>query len=40
MGIVGTAWKSGLDHVPKVVREPIRGFYDLMRQNSPSMLIL
>jgi hypothetical protein len=29
-----------LGHVPKVFREPIRGFYDLLRQKTPSLLIL
>jgi hypothetical protein len=29
-----------LDHVPKVFREPLRGFHDVLRQKPLSLLIL
>jgi hypothetical protein len=29
-----------LDHVPKVLKEPIRGFHDLLRQKPFSLLVL
>jgi hypothetical protein len=47
-GVVHKAWLKDtgpqclvyLGHVPKVLREPIRGFHDLLRQKPRSLLIL
>jgi hypothetical protein len=36
----GLCRQLDLGHVPKVYREPIKGFHDLLRQKPPSLLML
>jgi hypothetical protein len=36
----GLHHQVGLGHVPKVYRQPIRGFHALLRQKPPFLLIL
>jgi hypothetical protein len=36
----GPCSQVDLGYVPKVFREPVRGFHDLLKQKSPPLLIL